>query len=67
MEFEPPTSECEGLLREIASNGGAYRKRIISNFPGGVRQLRLHSGIESAASLGIYEGKARIKVCSLHF
>jgi len=33
MEFEPPTSECEGMLRKIALNGGAYREKSISSSP----------------------------------
>jgi len=34
VEFEPPTSEHEGMLGEITSSGGACQKIYILNFLG---------------------------------
>jgi hypothetical protein len=49
------------------SSGGAYWERRMSCFLGGARQLQLHSGVKSVVNLGVYEGKVRKEVFSLHF
>jgi hypothetical protein len=48
--------------------GDVYCERRISSFPkGGVGRLRLHSRNKYVVNLGIYKGKVKKKVCSLHF
>jgi len=68
VEFQSPTFKRERLLGKIMSSGSAYQERRILSFPkGGTRRLQLCFGNKSIANLGVYESKARRKVCSLHF